>query len=195
MTLKYLLNYKLIKDWSLVCLLMCLYPLHLFSQKNIINSDRVGQVILCNQLNTINKSFSNIRDTTITSDTEAEWPAKLVLFDTKHWLLAETSWNNHNSISRITTNSEDYITISGIKVGDRIKKLIDKKYEIDFNEGEGDEVFWVLSNEFSFGFTIEEKHSKSFYGNVYKEIQKKTIEIINPNARITSITVTSICDN
>lgn len=192
--LKYLENYKLIRGWDLIYILMFLYPSHLFSQKNIINSDRVGQVILCNQLKSINKSFSNIRDTTISSDTDAEWPAKLVYFDKKHWLLAETSWNNHNLISRITTNSEDYITISGIKVGDKVKKLIDKKYEIDFNEGEGDEVFWILSNEFSFGFTIEEGHSKSFYEKVYKDIQKKPIEIINPDARITSITVACICD-
>ena len=73
---------------------------------------------------------------------------------------------------------------------DRVQKIIDRKYDIDFNEGDGGQAFLILSKDFAFGFTVDEQNSKLFYENVYDKIKKmKPIEIINPNAKITSITV------
>src|SRR5215472_7184683 len=116
--------------------LLLILPVRIvYGQDAIIGPRGIDPVTFCSPLQDLQKLFPKARSTVRGSE-DQEWKAKIVGLGKGQWLLAEGSWLDSTRIWRLTTNSNRYVTINGIRVGDTVQSLVDRHFDIDFNEGD-----------------------------------------------------------
>ena len=155
--------------------------------------DTITYNLLCQSIDTVNKIFTQVRDTMFESE-GVEWPGKIVSHDKNGWTVFETSWTNKKNISRVTTTSKLIKFQTPYQIGDSINKIKNDQYNFTFNEGDGGEYFYFTNErQKHLGFRVEEIYSNEFYKNVYEKGLTDPTKFLNNKATIIELTISGRC--
>ena len=158
----------------------------------IIDSTRIGNIKICNNLSDINNFYSQVIDTTLSGDEDVSWLGKKIILSDSEWILVEASWIDSTRIWRISTNSSIFTTVNGFKVGDSIKKMKENNLKIDYDESFI--YFTAQSKQIEFGFNIESNYAEIFYKKVDEcNHCSNYLDFLNDNASIQEITISGSC--
>ena len=159
----------------------------------LIDSTKMGDIKLCDNISSIIKRYKTCTDTIFSGDEEGvTWKGKKVVLSDNYWILIEASWIDSTKIWRISTNSPNYQTINGYRVGDSISKIKQNHDDISYYESETG--FELKSKPISFGFSIDSKYTDDFYKKVNEcNNCPDYLKFINDNATITEIIISGDC--
>jgi hypothetical protein len=159
----------------------------------IIDSTRIGDIKLCDNISSVLNRYKTYIDTSFTSDEEGvTWIGKKILLSDNYWILIESSWIDSTKIWRISTNSPKYQTINGYQIGDMVSKIKANHDDISFYESEAG--FELKSKMISFGFSIDSKYTDDFYKKVVDcNNCPDYLKFIDDNAMITEIIISGDC--
>ena len=82
----------------------------------VVRARLMAGVVLCSPLARIDSLYPQARDTVVESEGQ-QWPAKRVELALGHWILFESPGPDETQISRISSNSPVFHTISGLHAG------------------------------------------------------------------------------
>jgi hypothetical protein len=156
--------------------------------------DSISSNLLCKPIDTVNKMFTNIKDSIFESE-GVEWPGKVVTHSDGSWIIFETSWTDKAKIWRIKTNSKSMKFPTPYMIGDSVGKIKKDGYRFTFNEGDGGEYYFFVDERIkNVGFLVEEKYSRAFYKNAFSG-QHDPMKHLNSKAKITELSIRGNCDN
>ena len=167
----------------------------LFDKGNdyVIDSNRMGDIQLCDKISDIIKGYTNVKHMRFEGDEGESWPGEKIMLDKKEWILIEASWIDTTRIWRISTNSPKYTTVNGYKIGDKILKLKQNHEDISYYESE--KGFSLNSESLSFGFSIDSKSTDDFYMSVNKfQPGADYLKFLDDNSTITEIIIAGNCN-
>jgi hypothetical protein len=155
--------------------------------------DTISYELLCKSIDTVNKMFSAVKDSTFESE-GVEWPGKIVTHPDGSWTVFETSWTDKQNIWRVTTTSKSIKFQTPYQVGDSIAKVRKDGYAFTFNEGDGGEYYYFTNERLKhLGFRVEDKYSNEFYKNVYEKGLEDPMKNLSNKATIIELTISGGC--